>query len=139
MDARKDAKAERVKKKVSRGKITQKQGEKKLDRVSREKSNRSARIRKEKYRKGEGERVKVTKNPITGRTRTVTKSRDKDGTKQKHITVQQRKGAMNRHEIEKKSKSKTGNITKIKITKIQMNSMVGHRSYLKVLLKRSSI
>jgi hypothetical protein len=114
MEARKGAKAEKIKSKVSRGKITKSAGQRKTENLKRKTSNRSARIRKEKYRKGEGERVKVTKNPITGRTRTITKSRDKDGTKQKHVSIKQRKGAMNRHEIERKSKRKTGQVTKIK-------------------------
>ena len=114
MEARKEAKGQRIKSKVARGKITKAAGERKTETLKRKTANRSARIRKEKYRKGEGERVKVYKNPITGRTRTVTKSRDKDGTKQKHVSVKQRKGAMNRHEIERKSKRKTGQISKIK-------------------------
>ena len=114
MEARKDAKAGRIKERVSRGKISKEKGEKRLERVASQKSNRSARIRKTDYLKGKGKRTKVIKNPITGRTRTVEKFRDKTGKKHKRVSVKQTRGAMNRYEIERKSKVKVGDVDKIK-------------------------
>ena len=82
--------------------------------VASQKSNRSARIRKTDYLKGKGKRTKVTKNPITGRTRTVEKWRDETGKKQKRVSVKQTRGAKNTQEIERKSKVKVGDVNKIK-------------------------
>ena len=114
MEARKEKKGGKIISKIESGKISKEKGNRKLKTLQRKTANRSARIRKEDYLKGEGKRTKVTKNPITGRTRTVEKFRDKDGKKRKRVSVTQKKGAMNRYEIERKSKVKSGDVDKVK-------------------------
>lgn len=114
MEARKEKKGQKIKGKIESGKISKKKGNKKLETLQRKTANRSARIRKEKYKKGEGTRTKEYKNPITGRTRTVTKYRDKDGKKRKSVTVTQRKGAKTSQEIVRKTKTKVGDVNKKK-------------------------
>ena len=115
MEARKEKKGQKIKGKIESGKITKKKGNKKLETLQRKTMNRSARIRKEKYKKGDGTRVKEYKNPITGRTRTVMKSRDPEtGQKKKRVTVAQRKGAKTSQEVVRKTKTKVGDVNKKK-------------------------
>ena len=114
MEARKEKKGQKIIGKIESGNISKKKGNKKLDKLQTKTANRSARIRKEKYKKGEGTRTKEYKNPITGRTRTVTKYRDKDGKKRKSVTVAQRKGAKTSQEIVRKTKTKVGDVNKKK-------------------------
>tara|TARA_R110002020_G_scaffold325482_3_gene541064 strand:+ start:87 stop:737 length:651 start_codon:yes stop_codon:yes gene_type:complete len=115
MEARKEKKGQKIIGKIESGNISKKKGNKKLETLQRKTANRSARIRKEKYKKGDGTRTKVYKNPITGRTRTVTKSRDSEtGQKKKRVTVVQRKGSNTSQEVVRKSKAKVGDVNKKK-------------------------
>jgi|TARA_R100000084_G_scaffold108432_2_gene71039 hypothetical protein len=123
MEARKEKKGQKIIDKMERGKMSKDKGNRKLKTLQRKTMNRSARIRKEKYDRGEfdkskgrqEQRKKVYKNPITGRTRTVEKWKDSEtGKKKKRVTVTQHKGSKTSQEIVRKQKDKTGDVNKNK-------------------------